>query len=161
MKKIMLAAALAAGSAGAAQAQVVVEANGARAEDRWGGELGLGYRIRIGDFSITPAAGALISGSDDDRFYTDTFSNGQSRCRERSTGQFADDSDCVELDARAYGRVEATYRIGGNGVELGGGVRIGEEVLPYGTLAIPLGASSQIKGNAGPDYFAAGLRFSF
>jgi hypothetical protein len=159
---MMLATVLAAGGAGAAQAQVVVEANGARAEERWGGELGLGYRIQIGQFSITPAVGALISGSDEDRFYTDTFSNGQSRCRERSTGQFADDSDCVELDARPYGRLEATYRVGGKGVELGGGVRISKEFVPYGTLAIPLGGgSAQIKGNAGPDYFAAGLRFSF
>lgn len=158
----MLAVALTAGSAGAAQAQVVVEANGARAEERWGGELGLGYRIRIGDFSITPAVGALLLRSNDDRFERDTFSNGQSRCRDTTNGQFAEDANCVGIDARAYGRVEATYRVGGNGVELGGGVRISKDVVPYGTIALPLGGgSAQIKGNAGPDYFAAGLRFSF
>ncbi len=39
---------------------VVLEANGARAQDRWGGELGLGYTLDAGGFSIRPIGGVFV-----------------------------------------------------------------------------------------------------
>jgi len=161
MTKVALAAAMAAGGAGAAPAQIVIEANGARADGRWGAELGVGYRIAAGGFAITPAAGGFLLRGDDDRYYRDEFSNGQSRCRDSETGQFAEDYKCLNIAVRAYGRVEATYRLPTSRIELGGGVRVSDEIRPYGTIALPLGKSGQIKANAGPHYLAAGLRLGF
>lgn len=165
LTKLIVAAVLAAGGASAgadtAEAQIVVEANGARADGRWGGELGLGYRIAFGGFAITPAAGGFIVRGDNDRYYRDEFANGDSRCRDSQTGQFAEDHKCLNVAVRAYGRIEATYRLPGARLELGGGVRAGDEFLPYGTIALPLGAAGQFKVNAGPDYVAAGFRIGF
>lgn len=65
----------------------------AKAEDQWGAELGVGYGAAIGPVTIRPVAGAFLYRGDNSRYYEQTFSNGQSRCRDRSNGQFA--SSCV------------------------------------------------------------------
>ena len=160
LAKTALAALIAAAPAAPAAAQAVIEGNGARSEGRWGGELGLGYRVRIGSFSITPAAGGFFMRGDNDRYQRETFSNGQTRCRDTTNGQFADDEKCINVDVRAYGRVEAAFSIPG-AVEIGGGVRISARARPYGTIAVPIGPSISFKGNAGPDYAALGLRAVF
>ena len=162
MKMLKAAAAVAALTMGtsAASAQVVVEANGARTEGRWGGEIGIGYRIAVGGFAITPAAGAFLLEGDNDRYYRDQFSNGQSRCRDGTNGEFADDANCVNIAARAYGRVEASYTIAG-AIEIGAGVRISDEVRPYGMVAVPLGANFALRGMAGQEYVALGVRARF
>ncbi len=90
---------------------VMLEANGARAQDRWGGELGLGYALDAGGFSIRPIGGVFVHAGDDDRYERDTFRNGQSRCRDTETGQFASDSKCTNLDVKWYAKLEATYTI--------------------------------------------------
>jgi hypothetical protein len=41
------------------------------------------------------------------RYYRDEFSNGQSRCRDSETGQFADDSKCLNVDAGVWGETGA------------------------------------------------------
>ena len=41
---------------------------------------------------------------------------------------------------------------------VGAGVRIGDDVRPYGTVALPLLPTISVKGNAGPHYYALGLR---
>lgn len=156
-----LAAALATAPA-AASAQLVLEANGARASGVWGGELGLGYRIGAGGFALTPAIGAFLYKGDNDRYYVDEFSNGQSRCRDRTNGQFADDYLCNNIAAKAYGRVEATYTIPA-GPEIGGGARfaVDEKVRPYGTVALALGPKLKLKGNVGDRYYALGVSGRF
>lgn len=58
---IIAAAALAVGVAGTAQAGIGAEAMGARADGHWGGELGAGYALGLGGFSITPGAGVLVA----------------------------------------------------------------------------------------------------
>jgi hypothetical protein len=58
---IILAAALAIGAASAANAGIGAEAMGARADGHWGGELGAGYSLGLGGFSITPGAGVLVA----------------------------------------------------------------------------------------------------
>lgn len=143
-----------------ASAQVVLEANGARADGRWGAELGLGYAIPIAaGFKITPAVGALVYAEDNGRYYLDD-NGGNEACRDSTNGRYADRELCNNTRARAYGRVEATYDIP-LFATLGVGARISNEVKPYGTIAFPLAPKLQLKGNAGDGYYAAGLRLNF
>jgi hypothetical protein len=141
--------------------EVMVEANGAKAQGRWGGELGVGYSLTAGRFSLRPIVGAFIYKGDNDRYYKDTFSNGQTRCRDGETGQFAKDSECNNVAVKAYGKIEATYSIPAT-VEIGGGARFsGDKVRPYGTMALPLGPKVRVKANGGPKYYALGLAAGF
>lgn len=158
--RAVLGALLTAATADPAAAQLGAEANGARADGRWGGELGLGYAFRLAPgFKITPTAGVLVYKGDNDRYYEDS-NGGSPRCRDSTNGQYAASEDCDNTAVRAYGRVEATYSIPLS-VTFGAGVRVGDDVRPYGTLAVPIGSGFEVKGNAGPHYFAAGLRVGF
>ena len=63
-----------------------------------------------------------------DRYHFDTFSNGQERCRDSQTGQFARDSLCSETQA-IYGAVfelDLMIPVGGASILLGGGYRLGD-----------------------------------
>ncbi len=155
-------AALAAASALAlgtpAAAQLVLEGNGARADGEWGGEVGLGYAIGLAGFRLAPAAGVLVYRSDDDRYRQDA-NGGSPRCRDTSNGQYASDSECDDAAVKPYGRIEAAYSIP-LVATIGGGVRIGADVRPYGTVALPIAPRLNLKGNAGPRYYALGLRLN-
>lgn len=165
MKTVAIAATLAALTACAAlpahAGTFTAEANAAHADDTEGAELGLGYRFAAGNFRLTPIVGAFITaGEDDGRYRQETFDNGQTVCRDTSNGQFADKENCSgDLDVAAYGKVEASYRIGGK-VEVGVGARFGEDdAVPYGTLAF--GQVWGVKLAAGQDYYALGLTYGF
>jgi len=142
-----------------AMAQVQIEANGARADGRWGGELGIGYSIGVGGFSLTPSVGALIYFEDNGRYYRDD-NGGNDRCRDYDTGQYADDELCNNTQLKPYGRVEATYTFPFVAT-LGAGFRIGNDIRPYGTFAIPVAPKVRLKGNGGPHYYALGLSLKF
>lgn len=159
--KAALAASVAFTSTSAVAASgVVVEANGAHAQDRWGGELGVGYGFGTGGFKLRPLIGAFIIKGDNDRYYTDEFDNGQSQCRDSETGQFAKETNCTNLDLKPYARIEGTYSIP-SFAEVGGGVRLSaEKVAPYGTIAFS-SSKVRIKANVGPGYCASGLQFGF
>jgi hypothetical protein len=140
---------------------IMLEANGARANSRWGGELGVGYSITASGFSLRPIIGAFLYKGDNDRYYEQTFSNGQTRCRDGQTGQFASDSECNNVAVKAYAKIEATYTIP-LVAEVGGGARFsGDKVRPYGTVAVPLAPKIKLKGNAGPKYYALGFAAAF
>ena len=62
--QLALAALLCMAGATAASAGLGAEANGARADGQWGGELGGGYSFGLAGFSITPGAGVLVSHGD-------------------------------------------------------------------------------------------------
>lgn len=163
MRKLPIAAAAAATLtlAQPALAQIGVEANGARADDRWGGELGVGYSFGAAGFSLTPIVGVLLHEGDNDRYYQDDLGNGQTRCRDSTNGQFAEDEKCDNLAAKVYGKIEATYAIP-LGPELGGGVRFSKgSTTPYGTAAVSLAPLIKLKGSIGDDYYALGLRARF
>ncbi len=139
---------------------LVLEANGARAQDRWGGELGLGYAFDIGRISLRPIGGVFIHHDENNPNRTDYFSNGQSRCR-APNGQFTDTSDCAAIAFKGYAKAEALY-VFPQGYELGGGARFSSDsVRPYGTLALPVGTKARLKGNVGDRYYALGLKVSF
>lgn len=140
---------------------LALEANGARAHDTWGGEIGVGYNLTFGVLTLRPAAGAFIYHGVNDRYYRDQLSNGQSRCRDRQNGQFAETSDCNSLAAKAYGRVEATFTLPAS-IEFGAGARFSEErVRAYGTASLPLAPMLRLKANAGDRYFAIGVLGKF
>ncbi len=157
----LLASAMAAVCATTAGADgVMVEATGARAQQRWGAELGVGYTVNVGRVNLRPIAGVFIHRGDDDRYDRSTFSNGQSRCRDTRTGQFAKDSDCINIAAKPYGKVEATFAVSPT-TEIGGGARFsGDRVRPYGTIAFGRG-QARFKANAGDRYYAIGVGFGF
>jgi hypothetical protein len=64
-----------------------------------GGALVGGMTVGVGRVfaSFTPADLILYSG-DTGPYYTDTFSNGQSRCRDSRNGQFAADVNCIAVE---------------------------------------------------------------
>ncbi len=137
------------------------EVLGARAQGEWGGELGVGYGVRLGPIAIRPIAGAFVHKGDDDRYYEDTFANGQTRCRDGRTGRFASDSDCVDVGVDWYAKAELAF-VATSGFELGGGARFSsEKARPYGTAAFRLNPSIRLKGNAGPRYLAVGVTGGF
>jgi hypothetical protein len=62
---------------------------------------------------------------------------------------------------RAYGRIEAAYKIP-LFAKVGIGARFsGDHTRPYGTVAMPLLPMLAIKGNAGPKYYALGLTLGY
>jgi hypothetical protein len=62
---------------------------------------------------------------------------------------------------RLYGRVEAAYKIPAF-AKVGIGARIsGDHTRPYGTVALPILPKVNIKGNAGPKYYAIGLTLGY
>jgi opacity protein-like surface antigen len=67
----------------------------------------------------------------DGRYYRDTFSNGQSRCRDSETGRFASDTQCGAGLAFGAVRGELLLPIPRIPLEVGVGVRIGDRTLPY------------------------------
>lgn len=164
MQKIalLLAAVIGISTAPTAHANgVMIEANGARAQSTWGGELGVGYNFSVAGFTIRPIGGVLIHEGDNDRYYKDTMQNGQTRCRDSSNGQFAKDSECNNMAFKAYGKVEATYTFP-RSIEVGGGARFsGEKVRAYGTLSMPIAPKLRLKANGGDRYYALGLRANF
>lgn len=152
-----LACALA-NQAHAQSSQITFEANVAEAFEVTGAEVGVGWRLSAGNFHLTPGIGAFVYQADNDRYVRETFSNGQSRCRDRTNGQFARDGLCEDADAYAYGRVEATANFGN--VEVGAGYRIAEdESVFYGTASVRVSERWHLKANAGSDYVGLGLAF--
>lgn len=159
MKQYVVAALVAAMSviAAPAAAQITAEANGARADDQWGGELGVGYGIGKAGFRLTPMVGALIYAGENDRYYRDD-NGGNPRCRDGDTGRYAESSLCNNTAVNVYGKVEATYSIP-LVATVGAGVRFSErETTPYGTVAFPITPGLKVKGNIGDGYYALGLR---
>jgi hypothetical protein len=140
-------------------AGIGVEANGTRADGHWGGELGVGYAFGVAGFKVTPAVGILAYHRNNGRYYLDDNDEDEA-CRHGNTGRYADRELCNDTTIKPYGRVEATYSIPLLAT-VGAGVRVGRDVRPYGTVAMPLLAKLRLKGNAGPHYYAAGLTLGF
>jgi len=156
---IMLAGALTTTTAASATG-FGVEAEGVRSEGRWGGDLGVGYRLGFAGFDITPAAGAFLYKGDSNGYFKTEDRDGTERCRS-ANGQFADKDKCNRLAAKAYGRIEIGYTIPLFG-RVGAGARyMSDHVRPYGTVSVPLAPKVDLKGNAGAHYFALGATLGF
>jgi hypothetical protein len=157
-KLVGLMACVGAAIASPAAAQVSVEANVAKSEGRWGGELGAGYSIiSIEGFRVTPSVGVFIFDGQRDGFSEDS----NDRCV-GPTGQPGDSELCDSTATKIYGRAEATYTLPLAGITAGfGGRLMSGEFRPYGTVALPILPLLNVKGNVGPKYVAAGLNARF
>ena len=162
LKMAVLGAVMALAPVGSVAAKGLgVEALGTRAQGEWGGELGLGYNAQIGPIAIRPIGGVFIHQGDNDRYYEDTFSNGQTRCRDSQNGQFASDSKCVNVGFDWYAKAEAAY-VAPGGFEIGGGARFSsEKVRPYGLVAFQVARNVKLHAAGGDHYFAGGVRLGF
>lgn len=142
-----------------AAAQVSVEANVARSEGQWGGELGAGYSvINIEGFRITPGVGVFLHDAGRDGYELD----GNSRCVDEVTATPAPDDFCDDTSAKLFARAEATYTIPFAGITAGlGGRLMSGDLRPYGTISVPLLPLLNLKANAGHKYYAAGLNARF
>ncbi|WP_237449483.1 hypothetical protein [Novosphingobium silvae] len=140
-----------------ASAGVRAEANVARSEGDWGGELALGVPvIEDGGFSITPAVGAFFHKRDHDGYYEDG-----SQCFRRSDDAPVSGGKCDDSGTKIFGKVEATYRLPMS-LAFGVGARlIGDDLRPYGTAAMPILPMVDGKVNVGDRYLAAGLQARF
>jgi hypothetical protein len=97
------------------------------------------------DFSFYP-------GDHNPRYYTDTFSNGQTRCRDRSNGQFADTSLCGRgTKVITAGMFDGNLLI--SRLLVGGGYRVGDGRGAYGAA----GYAKSIRGGTKSFWFIRGL----
>lgn len=144
-------------AASPAAAHVVAEANVARSEGDWGGELAVGVPvISDGGFSITPGVGAFFHHRDHPGY--DEVSG---QCVNTGTGNQVSSGKCDNSGTKIFGKVEATYRLPAS-FALGIGARfIGGDLRAYGTVAMPLAPHFDIKGNLGDHYLAAGIQARF
>ena len=101
------------------------------------------------EFGISPANFVFYE-DETDQYETDSFSNGQTRCRNTDNGQFADDSHCAPaIDWR--GTVTGEFNLGDN-FSVGGGYLIGDGGSPFGSLRYNFNSSFALQGRAGDDY---------
>ena len=123
-------------------------------EKAWGGGIGA---TAVGDFGgltlaafgelhrawLFGSAGLDMSvgpGDGNTRYYRDSFSNGQSRCRDSSTGQFATDAKCLDAETDLAMPVEGGFSIplkSGAQLLTTAGLRFGKESRPFGLTGIP------------------------
>ncbi|MCJ2182635.1 autotransporter outer membrane beta-barrel domain-containing protein [Novosphingobium sp. 1949] len=139
-----------------AAAQVTAEANVAKWQGQWGGEVGVGYPIlQDGGFSVTPSVGAFVYDRDHPRYAEDG-----GVCYRRADDVAVKDSHCDGTGLKAYGRIEAMYSL--PMVSLGVGARyMGDSVRAYGTAAMPVMPRIDAKVNVGDGYLSAGLLARF
>lgn len=153
---IALAALPAVIAASPAAAQVTAEADVARAEGDWGGELSAGVPvIEDGGFSITPGAGVFFHHRDHPG-----YDKVDGQCFNQSGDQVSD-GKCDNSGTKIFGKVEATYRLPMS-LALGVGARfISGDLRAYGTVSMPVLPHIDVKGNFGDHYLAAGLQARF
>ncbi|AOR78084.1 MULTISPECIES: hypothetical protein [Sphingomonadaceae] len=157
IRLIALAGICAFAASSANAATVTAEANVARSEGSWGGELAVGVPvIQDGGFAITPAVGAFFHKRDHDGYYEDN-----SQCFRRSNDEQVGDGHCDNSGTKIFGKVEATYTLPMS-FTLGLGARfIGNDLRAYGTAAMPLAPFLSGKVNVGDHYVAAGVQAKF
>lgn len=101
----------------------------------------------------------VLSEDEDSPFFNDTFSNGQSRCRDSRNGQFVDDAECgPDIDYR--GAAEAQFLLADR-FWFGGGAVIGEGASPFATAGVTLTKNFGLYARIGDEYAAAQLRLVF
>ncbi|WP_395393456.1 hypothetical protein WBP07_00545 [Novosphingobium sp. BL-8A] len=160
MKFAFAALAVLAGAAASAPAMasvVTAEANVARSEGDWGGELAVGVPvIQDGGFAITPGVGLFFHDRDHPGYYHD---NGD--CFSKQSGNQVSGGKCDDSGTKIFAKVEATYRLP-MALAVGVGARLtGDNLRPYGTVSMPVFPHIDVKGNLGDHYVAAGLQARF
>ena len=136
----------------AADAQIRERSEPGRSLSSWGLEAALGYvdapgespglslvlgsPYRVGPIALglRPVDLSVYPGEDDGRYYTDTFSNGQSRCRDSETGRFVETSLCTVVPRFEYAAaadLSLSLVLSRAAITIGGGYRVGFAEGPY------------------------------
>lgn len=122
-------------------------------------ELEIGYVKNFGNASITVnyLAGVIYSGEAPSGYREETFSNGNTVCRDLSNGQFAKKEKCdPTIEAEYAPSIEASYWLAER-VSIGAGYRGGDEPEAIGTLAYKLGPKGYASIRGGSEYFGIGF----
>lgn len=144
----------------ASNVSLTAELGAAQLADLTGAELGVGGRYAWRNVRFSGIVGGFITANQDDRYRSETFSNGNSVCRDTSNGQFSDDSNCAP-DVSAYGKLEASYLFDG-GFEIGGGARFSQDnTAPYGTIGYRWSQGYAVYAAGGDDYVSLGLALRY
>ena len=134
---------------------------GGSLEGRTGVEVELGVIYQPAswiEFGFSPA-NLVFFENEDDNFENQNLGNGQTRCRNLSNGQFADDYNCAP-DVSWRGTATAALNLGDN-VSVGGGYLFGEQEAAFGSLSYNFNDNFSLLGRAGDEYasLAVVLRF--
>lgn len=114
--------------------------------------------IHLADVGFIPTTGG-------DRYYMDSFSNGQSRCRDRETGRFVTTSTCHGLKLVYAAAIDVNYIINrGNYRDIFGGIggRVGAAKTFYGSFGLVYRRKRPliIRLNLGENFFNLNFGFS-
>lgn len=136
---------------------VTAEANVARSEGNWGGELAVGMPVlSSGGFSITPSVGGFFHHRGHDGYSKD-----DGDCYRDSDGSQVGGGHCDSSGFKVFAKAEGIYRLP-TGLGFGVGARfMSGDLRPYGTVMAPLLPHLAIKGDLGDHYLAAGLQARF
>ena len=138
-----------------------------------GWELELGGRVDWNDFiyfSASPANVVIFEGDAPEGFHNETFSNGNTICRDESNGQFADDELCnSEIDTEWRAAAEFQLRVADNVLIGAGGIYViqgdidpdEERLSAYGSMTLELTPRFAINFKGGSDYASVQARVSF
>lgn len=127
-------------------------------------ELALGYKAEAKTgtaIAVHPLQGVIYSTDPPDGYREETFSNGNTVCRNLSNGRFADKENCEGGAGFEYTpSVELTQRIT-YPVSIGVGYRAGKESGAYGTLKIMTSERVYLAIRGGSEYrgLAIGAHF--
>ena len=125
-----------------------------------GAEIQLGYRKQFSAFgvNILPLTGIWYQ-KDDSRYREETFSNGNTVCRDRTNGQFADDEKCGASFSYAF--IASTDYALSEAMAIGAGVRIGKDSDAFLSARIKVGQSLSLLVQGGGKYVSASLALGF
>lgn len=125
---------------------------GASLKGRTGLEVELGVKYQPAswiEFGFSPA-NLVFFENEDDNFENQDLGNGQSRCRNLSNGQFADDYNCAP-DVSWRGAATGELNLGDN-LSVGGGYLFGEQESAFGSLRYNFNDTFSLLGRAGEEY---------
>jgi|JI9StandDraft_2_1071091.scaffolds.fasta_scaffold118825_1 hypothetical protein len=130
---------------------------GGSLEGRTGVEVELGVKfqpVRWIEFGFSPANLVLFE-NEDDQYESQSFSNGNTVCRDLSNGQFADESHCAP-DVSWRGTATGEFNLGDH-LSLGGGYLFGEQDAAFGSLRYNFNDTFSLLGRAGDEYASVAL----
>jgi hypothetical protein len=139
----------------------VASLNYATRDDIKGAEVQFGYQKTFTSWrlNIIPVSGILYR-KDDSRYREETFSNGQTVCRDTTNGQFADDDKCNQTRFD-YGFIGGADFLVTDRFNLGAGIRIGKETDIFAMAGYRVWEHVSVQLKAGADYRSIGLSMQF
>ncbi len=129
-------------------------------DDKSGVELELGYRRTHHSFGFSLIPTGIVQRENDSRYRKETFSSGQTVCRDTTNGQFADKEKCDSTKLSLGLIASLDYSVTKEFL-FGGGIRIGDGAAPFIAVGINLTEKFVLGFRAGAGYSSAGLTWRF